>query len=68
MVGYVWPEGKTVFPDFFKNRTQEWWIKQIRDHYENTLKFDGYLQILTFCAQQLSFTTFYLNSPASGST
>ncbi|CAF1057718.1 unnamed protein product [Brachionus calyciflorus] len=41
MVGYVWPEGKTVFPDFFKQKTHEWWMKEIDNHYKNTLTFDG---------------------------
>ena len=41
ILGYVWPEGKTVFPDFFKNRTQDWWQQQIKEHYQTRLKFDG---------------------------
>jgi hypothetical protein len=41
MLGYVWPEGKTVFPDFFKDKTQQWWIKEIKEHYNNVLKFDA---------------------------
>ena len=30
MVGYVWPSEKTVFPDFFKSSTKEWWKDEIR--------------------------------------
>jgi alpha-glucosidase (family GH31 glycosyl hydrolase) len=41
ILGNVWPEGKTVFPDFFLNETREWWTKEIVSHYQNTLKFDG---------------------------
>jgi alpha-glucosidase (family GH31 glycosyl hydrolase) len=41
MLGYVWPDGKTVFPDFFLNETHEWWTNEILNHYQNTLKFDG---------------------------
>lgn len=41
MVGYVWPSGKTVFPDFLKKDTQEWWIQEIQMYYWDTLKFDG---------------------------
>ena len=40
MLGYVWPDGKTAFPDYFKNTTQKWWISEIVKHYK-TLKFDG---------------------------
>lgn len=43
MVGYVWPEGKTVFPDFFREKTKVWWMKEIDDHYKNVLTFDGLL-------------------------
>jgi len=41
LLGYVWPEGKTVFPDFFKNKTKEWWKNEIKNQYDNMLKFDG---------------------------
>lgn len=30
MIGYVWPDTKTVFPDFFKPSTQEWWKEELR--------------------------------------
>jgi alpha-glucosidase (family GH31 glycosyl hydrolase) len=40
-LGYVWPEGKTVFPDFFKEKTKVWWKREIKDQYDNMLKFDG---------------------------
>lgn len=40
MLGYVWPEGKTVFPDFFKSKAKNWWKNAIVEHYK-TLKFDG---------------------------
>lgn len=43
LLGYVWPNGKTVFPDFFKKKTQDWWISEIKKHYQNVLTFDGYL-------------------------
>lgn len=42
MLGYVWPEGKAMFPDFFRKNAQDWWINEIKLHYNNTLKFDGY--------------------------
>jgi maltase-glucoamylase len=46
VVGYVWPDGKTLFPDFFKNRTQQWWIDEIKKHHNETLRFDGYVKYL----------------------
>uniref|UniRef100_A0A8C1Q5H6 alpha-glucosidase n=1 Tax=Cyprinus carpio TaxID=7962 RepID=A0A8C1Q5H6_CYPCA len=30
-----------AFPDFFKNSTAEWWTQQIKDFYNNVIKFDG---------------------------
>lgn len=30
IVGYVWPDTKTVFPDFFKPETQDWWVNEIK--------------------------------------
>ncbi|XP_052438648.1 sucrase-isomaltase, intestinal-like [Carassius gibelio] len=30
-----------AFPDFFKNSTAEWWGEQIKDFYNNIIKFDG---------------------------
>lgn len=30
-----------AFPDFFKNGTAEWWADQIKDYYDNVMKFDG---------------------------
>nr|XP_022314501.1 maltase-glucoamylase, intestinal-like [Crassostrea virginica] len=40
LLGYVWPEGKVIFPDFFKNSTNDVWEDLIRTHYTN-LTFDG---------------------------
>ncbi|XP_075403992.1 sucrase-isomaltase, intestinal [Tenrec ecaudatus] len=30
-----------AFPDFFKNSTAEWWIREIIDFYNDQMKFDG---------------------------
>uniref|UniRef100_A0A8C1LW00 alpha-glucosidase n=1 Tax=Cyprinus carpio TaxID=7962 RepID=A0A8C1LW00_CYPCA len=30
-----------AFPDFFKTSTAEWWGEQIKDYYNNIMKFDG---------------------------
>ncbi|XDV11576.1 hypothetical protein PO909_000477, partial [Leuciscus waleckii] len=30
-----------AFPDFFKKSTAEWWGEQIKDYYNNVMKFDG---------------------------
>ncbi|CAF4731027.1 unnamed protein product [Rotaria socialis] len=40
MVGYVWPDGKTVFPDFFYPPAKQWWKSQVVNYYSQ-LKFDG---------------------------
>ncbi|KAG1696102.1 Maltase-glucoamylase, intestinal [Nymphon striatum] len=40
MLGYVWPKGKSAFPDYFKNDTKTWWINTIVD-FHNILPFDG---------------------------
>ncbi|CAF2051540.1 unnamed protein product [Rotaria magnacalcarata] len=40
MVGYVWPDGKTVFPDFFYPPAKRWWKSQVVNYYSQ-LKFDG---------------------------
>ncbi|XP_014665000.1 PREDICTED: sucrase-isomaltase, intestinal-like [Priapulus caudatus] len=41
MLGYVWPRGKVVFPDFLKASTQQWWQDEIVKYYKETLKFDA---------------------------
>ncbi|ESP05177.1 hypothetical protein LOTGIDRAFT_102400, partial [Lottia gigantea] len=40
MFGYVWPQGKVVFPDYFKTETSKLWKKWIKD-YHKKLVFDG---------------------------
>ncbi|CAF0869288.1 unnamed protein product [Adineta steineri] len=40
ILGYVWPDGKTAFPDFFYPPTSDWWRTQILE-YHNKIKFDG---------------------------
>ncbi|KAH9504147.1 hypothetical protein Btru_065110, partial [Bulinus truncatus] len=40
LLGYVWPQGKTVFPDYMKKSTKDVWKKLIVD-YRNNLTFDG---------------------------
>ncbi|KAK8727326.1 hypothetical protein OTU49_009816, partial [Cherax quadricarinatus] len=34
MVGYVWPANKTIFPDFLKPETQDWWINEMKIFHE----------------------------------
>ena len=41
VLGYVWPEGKVVFPDFMRAATKNWWINEIKYHHRNNLNFDG---------------------------
>ncbi|XP_041359340.1 maltase-glucoamylase, intestinal-like [Gigantopelta aegis] len=40
LLGYVWPNGKVVFPDFFKNSTRQVWQDLIVKQH-STLVFDG---------------------------
>lgn len=40
MVGYVWPEEKTVFPDFLKPETQDWWQNELK-LFHDVLDFDA---------------------------
>ncbi|KAK7100863.1 probable maltase-glucoamylase 2 [Littorina saxatilis] len=40
MFGFVWPQGKAVFPDFFKYATQQVWKELIVSH-RAKLAFDG---------------------------
>ncbi|KAL5015728.1 hypothetical protein ScPMuIL_005317, partial [Solemya velum] len=40
MLGYVWPKGKVVFPDFFKPATRDYWAQLISDHHQR-INFDG---------------------------
>jgi alpha-glucosidase len=41
MLGHVWPEDKSAFPDFFLTSTAEWWKDEIINHYKTVLTFDG---------------------------
>ncbi|KAK7082631.1 hypothetical protein SK128_006752 [Halocaridina rubra] len=40
MVGYVWPDTKTVFPDFFKPETKTWWANELST-FHDTVDFDA---------------------------
>nr|XP_045621913.1 sucrase-isomaltase, intestinal-like [Procambarus clarkii] len=40
IVGYVWPDTKTVFPDFLKPETQAWWINELK-LFHDVLDYDG---------------------------
>ncbi|XP_046655180.1 maltase-glucoamylase, intestinal-like [Daphnia pulicaria] len=40
IIGNVWPDNKTAFPDFFKKSTETWWTEEIRLFYQQ-LKFDA---------------------------
>ncbi|KAK3876903.1 hypothetical protein Pcinc_018349 [Petrolisthes cinctipes] len=35
VIGYVWPDTKTVFPDFFKPSTKAWWKEELNIFYES---------------------------------
>ncbi|KAF2361391.1 Glycoside hydrolase family 31, partial [Trinorchestia longiramus] len=40
IVGYVWPDNKTVFPDFFRPETQDWWANEMTLFHEQ-VPFDA---------------------------
>jgi len=40
VVGNVWPDSPTVFPDFMRAKTKQWWAREIADLYQE-LPFDG---------------------------
>ena len=40
LVGQVWPDDPTYFPDWSKPETQDWWVSQIKTFYSK-LEFDG---------------------------
>ena len=41
MIGYVWPDDKVAFPDFFKTSAKNVWIDLIVEYMKTTLKTDG---------------------------
>lgn len=50
MVGYVWPDTKTVFPDFFKPATKTWWGEELAILHEvmQYIKIIGKVLILEY--------------------
>ena len=56
----MWPKGKTVFPDFFKNSTHDMWKELIVEHHE-TLPFDG-LWIVSVTFRTLPFDGLWIVS------
>ncbi|XP_043215763.1 sucrase-isomaltase, intestinal-like [Amphibalanus amphitrite] len=42
VVGYVWPESKTLFPDFLKVETVNWWVDEMRRFREISGGADGF--------------------------
>ncbi|CAD5115204.1 DgyrCDS4198 [Dimorphilus gyrociliatus] len=41
MMGYVWPEWKVLFPDFFLNKTKDVWSELLVDFVKDMKRFDG---------------------------
>uniref|UniRef100_A0A1I8G6W8 P-type domain-containing protein n=1 Tax=Macrostomum lignano TaxID=282301 RepID=A0A1I8G6W8_9PLAT len=41
LLGYVWPSGKVVFIDFFKNSAVEYWSQLLTEHHSTGVPFDG---------------------------
>ncbi|ROT64340.1 alpha glucosidase [Penaeus vannamei] len=40
MVGYVWPDTKTIFPDFLKPETATWWTNELK-LFHDALQYDA---------------------------
>lgn len=38
VIGYVWPDTKTVFPDFFNPSTKTWWKEELNIFYNVRLQ------------------------------
>jgi maltase-glucoamylase len=56
MYGRVWPEGPVAYPDFLKNVTQNWWVKNLQHLYSIGWKFDALwivIKFLNLCSIQL---------------
>lgn len=45
MVGYVWPDTKTIFPDFLKPETATWWTNELKLFHDVSGMFEFYLFI-----------------------
>ena len=40
VLGNVWPDNRTAFPDFFKTATQKWWANEIKLFHQQ-IQFDA---------------------------
>ena len=40
MLAYVWPDGRTAFPDFFKESTVNWWHQELQT-FHNEISYHG---------------------------
>ncbi|MPC90852.1 Lysosomal alpha-glucosidase [Portunus trituberculatus] len=49
MLGYVWPENKTAFPNFFSAAAKKWWTEEIKTFYADKIKFDGLWIVSVTC-------------------
>ncbi|GAV06643.1 hypothetical protein RvY_16599 [Ramazzottius varieornatus] len=68
MLGKVWPDGRTAFPDFFKADTRDWWTKWIRHVYkEQNVTFDALWidmnEVSSFDTNKDPNTSWYCNKP-----
>ncbi len=41
ILGMVWPDHNTAFPDWLKTETEDWWIEQIKTFHDSGAPFDG---------------------------
>lgn len=61
MLAYVWPDGRTAFPDFFKDRTVNWWHQELIN-FHNTIPYHGIWIVLSSHESQLYFNKLTLKS------
>lgn len=56
----MWPDSPTAFPDFFKQSTKNWWIREITSFY-NQLKFDAlWIVLILAILQRFSFIIYLI--------
>ncbi|XP_063608806.1 sucrase-isomaltase, intestinal-like [Penaeus indicus] len=48
MVGYVWPDTKTIFPDFLKPETKTWWTNELKLFHDVSGTFESVSVCLSF--------------------
>ena len=74
MLAYVWPDGRTAFPDFFKDSTVNWWHQELLN-FHSTISYHGIWIVLESLLHFDSFKFFKIihslqdmNEPAAFDT